>query len=75
MTAEVVLAPGESHTFPEMTENMGTWTAVRKIRHLLADLQGDGDLFQKHVEEDCEWVHTNLHYIVHEKTFKVKAKN
>ena len=74
MKAEVVLAPGESHTFPERTENMGTWTAVRKIRHLAADLQGE--LFEKHVEEDCEGVHTNLHYTVHkEKTFQVKTKN
>ena len=63
-----------SHTFPERTENMGTWTAVRKIRHLRANIAGAE--FEKHVEEDCEGVHANLHYTVHnEKTFNVKAKN
>ena len=69
-----MLAPGSSHTFPERTENMGTWTAVRKIRHLRATIAGEE--FEKHVEEDCEGVHGNLHYTVHkEKTFNVKAKN
>ena len=53
---------------------MGTWTAVRKIRHLRANIAGEE--FEKHVEEDCEGVHGNLHYTVHsEKTFNVKAKN
>ena len=73
-TAEAVLAPGSSHTFPERTANMGTWTAVRKIRHLRANIAGEE--FEKHVEEDCEGVHSNIHYTVHqEKTFNVKAKN
>ena len=70
---EAVLAPGGSHTFPERTENMGTWTAVRKIRHLRANIAGEQ--FEKHLEEDCEGVHANLHYTVYkEKTFNVKEK-
>ena len=74
MTEEKALAPGDSHTFQERSENMGTWTAVRKIRHLSANIEGA--TFEKHVEEDCEGIHANIHYTVHrEKVFNVKAKN
>lgn len=70
----MVLNPGDSHTFPERTENMGSWTAVRKISHLRAEVEGEK--FEKVVEEDCEGVHGNLHYTVHkEKVFNVKSKN
>ena len=32
--AEKEMAPGETHLFSEISENMGTWTAVRKISHI-----------------------------------------
>ena len=28
------MGPGETHLFSEMSEDMGTWTAVRKISHI-----------------------------------------
>ena len=31
---EVALGQGESHTFEEKTEDMGTWQAVRKILNI-----------------------------------------
>ena len=31
---EMTIVAGESHTFPEKSENMGTWNAVRKITHI-----------------------------------------
>ena len=31
---EKVMAPGETHLFSELSENMSTWTAVRKISHI-----------------------------------------
>ena len=31
---EMNLAAGETHTFEEKSESMGSWTAFRKIKHL-----------------------------------------
>ena len=31
---EKELGAGETHLFSEMSEDMGTWTAVRKITHI-----------------------------------------
>ena len=31
---ETMIKAGESHVFEAMSENMGSWQAVRKIKHL-----------------------------------------
>ena len=46
---------GESHTFPEKTEDMGSWTAVRPI-HVIKGQIGDegGKLFElSETESNC----------------------
>eukprot|EP00092_Neocalanus_flemingeri_P014838 GFUD01016019.1.p1 GENE.GFUD01016019.1~~GFUD01016019.1.p1 ORF type:complete len:108 (+),score=42.29 GFUD01016019.1:111-434(+) len=71
---EVVLGHGESHTFEEKSEDMGSWQAVRKILSVKGKI--DGEEFEKVCEEDCEGVHGNIHYTVHkEGKFAVKNKN
>merc|ERR1712179_261415 len=70
---EVELAEGESHTFEEKTEDMGSWQAVRKILSVKGKI--DGEEFEKTCEDDCEGIHANIHYTVHkEKTLNLKSK-
>merc|ERR1711936_710494 len=70
---EVELGPGETHTFKEKSEDMGTWQAVRKILSIKGKV--DDEEFEKICEEDCEGIHGNIHYTVHkEGTFHVKNK-
>merc|ERR1711973_870194 len=54
------LADGESHTFEEKSESMGSWTAFRKIKHLR--VEGDDGEHEHNVEEDCQGVHAIIHY-------------
>merc|ERR1711936_153552 len=71
---EVELGPGESHTWEEKSEDMGTWQAVRKI--LTVKCQVNGEEFEKICEEDCEGIHGNIHYTAHrEGRFHLKNKN
>merc|ERR1711879_1030668 len=50
----------ETHLFSEMSEDMGTWTAVRKITHI--KVERDGVVAERVVGDDCEGVHGCLHY-------------
>eukprot|EP00090_Calanus_glacialis_P001129 TRINITY_DN10793_c0_g1_i2.p1 TRINITY_DN10793_c0_g1~~TRINITY_DN10793_c0_g1_i2.p1 ORF type:complete len:108 (-),score=46.20 TRINITY_DN10793_c0_g1_i2:167-490(-) len=71
---EVEVGQGESHTFEEKTEDMGTWRAVRKILALKGKIEGEE--FEKICEEDCEGIHGNIHYTVHkEGEFRMKLRN
>merc|ERR1711872_645842 len=71
---EVELAQGESHTFEEKTEDMGSWQAVRKILTVRGKIN-DAE-FEKTCEYDCEGIHSNIHYTVHkEERFNLKNRN
>merc|ERR1712131_241494 len=49
---DINLAAGESHIFEEKSENMGSWTAFRKIKHLR--LEDDEGAHEHTVEDDCQ---------------------
>merc|ERR1712098_370581 len=57
----VVLEAGSSHTFPEREEDMGTWTAVRKILSISGQVEGE-EPFSVVCGDHCEGVHANLHF-------------
>merc|ERR1712105_504897 len=63
-TVETVsLVVGESHTFPEKIEDMGSWTAVCMI-HTLRGTAGE-ESFVKTCEEDCGGIEKHIGYTVH----------
>ena len=57
---------GESHTFPEKTEDMGSWTAVRPI-HVIKGQIGDegGKIFEVKPEDHCTGVVGHLKFTLH----------
>jgi len=59
----VQLQAEQSHTFPEKSEDMGTWTAVKKIVRISGT--AGGKPFSQEVEEHCEGVHGNIQFSVH----------
>eukprot|EP00092_Neocalanus_flemingeri_P091894 GFUD01116586.1.p1 GENE.GFUD01116586.1~~GFUD01116586.1.p1 ORF type:complete len:151 (+),score=49.63 GFUD01116586.1:25-477(+) len=59
------IGEGESHTFEEKSEDMGSWQNVRKILSIKGQIGEDGEVFEKLCETDCEGVHSNIHYTVH----------
>jgi len=59
----VTLAVGETHTFPEKIQNMGTWDAVCPI-HTLSGKIGDGE-FTKTTKEDCGGIENHIGYSLH----------
>merc|ERR1711892_443801 len=70
------LGEGETHTFEEKSEDMGSWQNVRKIISISGQIGEDGEVFEKICETDCEGVHTNIHYTVHkEGLFNMKLRS
>lgn len=59
----VTLEVDQSHTFPEKTEDMGSWTAVKKIIFLSGT--SGGLPFRQDMEQHCEGIHNNLEFSVH----------
>jgi len=71
---EINLAAGESHIFEEKSENMGSWTAFRKIKHLR--LEDDEGAHEHTVEDDCQGVHALIHYQIQpEKKLSLLERN
>ena len=63
---------GQSHTFPEMTENMGTWTAVRPIHLIKGEIGDGGKQFETRPEEHCNGIVVNLAYSLHHEGDHIK---
>jgi len=70
----VDLNQDQTHTFPEKSEDMGTWTAVKKITHIHGNVAGNP--FTQSIEEHCDGVQGNVHYSLHpQEGVKLLAKN
>ena len=64
---------GQLHTFPEMTENMGTWTAVRPIHTIKGSIgEGQDKVFETRPEEHCNGVVSNLEFSLHHEPEHIK---
>ena len=55
---------GQSHTFAEKTEDMGTWTAVRPILLIKGQL-GEGKEFEAKPEDHCSGVVAHMKFSLH----------
>ena len=62
---------GQSHTFPEKTEDMGTWTAVRPI-HIVKGAIGEGKTFEAQPADHCNGVVANMKFTLHHKPGHIK---
>ena len=62
---------GQSHTFPEKTEDMGTWTAVRPI-HIIKGAIGEGKRFEAQPAEHCNGVVANMKFTLHHEPGHIK---
>ena len=63
---------GQSHTFPEKTEDMGTWTAVRPI-HVVKGVIGEGEkTFEAQPADHCNGVVANMKFTLHHEPGHIK---
>ena len=63
---------GQSHTFPEKTEDMGSWTAVRPI-HLIKGHIGEGEKhFEAKPEDHCSGVVAHMKFTLHHDAEHIK---
>ena len=62
---------GQSHTFPEKTEDMGTWTAVRPI-HIVKGAIGEGKTFEAQPADHCNGVVANMKFTLHHESGHIK---
>ena len=62
---------GQSHTFPEKTEDMGTWTAVRPI-HVIKGVIGEGKSFEAKPEDHCNGVVAHMKFTLHHEPGHIK---
>ena len=57
---------GQSHTFAEKTEDMGTWTAVRPILLIKGQLgEGEKKVFEAKPEDHCSGVVAHMKFSLH----------
>lgn len=69
-SVSVTLTQGQSYTFPEKTEYMGsqhwgTWTSVRPIHIIRGTINGGGTVFEANPKEYCNEVVDNLEFNIH----------
>merc|ERR1712001_288473 len=57
---------GQSHTFPEKTEDMGTWQAVRPIHLIKGELGEQKEkVFEAKPEDHCSGVVAHMKFSLH----------
>ena len=69
----VILYSGQSHTFPEKTECMGSWTAAKPIHIIKGKIEeDDSKTFEQNTEEHCKGIEPNLAFMLHHEPNHIK---